>query len=158
MTTPTAVLLQKLKGQRSASVLPRLRTLLKSPEGRILTNPAFHPTVSVLEPIWRARLQISQADGTRIDGLTELLPRLQSLPPNLPVQQFGVAGAEEAGNIFFDANTGDLLGAVLVTMSEHTRAYLRGDLKGRPFDNQPSARKPSRASSHRATKPKKVMV
>ena len=44
MTTPTAVLLQKLKGQRSASVLPRLRTLLKSPEGRILTNPAFHPT------------------------------------------------------------------------------------------------------------------
>lgn len=158
MSQQTAALLAKLEGQRMITVLPRLRGLLESPEGRVLTQSSFHPTVSVLEPIWRVRLQHSQAQGNEIDGLTELLSRLQSLSPNQTIQQFGVTGAEDAGNIFFNVDTGELLGAVIVAMSDHTRAYLRGDLKGRPFDTRSSKRKSAMPAQRQTVKAKKALV
>jgi hypothetical protein len=158
MTEPATALLAKLEGQQAVSVLPRLRSLLESSEGRVLTSSFFHPPASALEPIWRVRLQISQAHGTKIDGLTELLPRLQAMPGEQRIEQFGVAGAEDAGNVFFDAETGELIGAVMVVMSEHTRAYLRGELKGRPFEGSPRKRKAAGAVGRRVGKETKVLA
>jgi hypothetical protein len=158
MSQHTAALLVKLKGQRLSPVLPRLRSILKSPEGRVLSTSSIRLPAERLESTWRARLQISQAQGTRIDGLSELLGRLQDMPANHLIQMVGVVGAKEAGNIFFDAETNDLVGAVLVAMSEHTLAYFRGELTGSPIATRLRKRKPASAAAHRTIKEKKVMA
>jgi hypothetical protein len=148
MSQPAAALLARLKGQRSSPVLPRLRSLLKSPEGRVLSASCTALPAGRLQSTWHTRLQISQAQGTRIDGLPELLIRLQQLPANRSIEMVGVVGASEAGNIFFDAKTNDLLGAVLVAMSDHTRAYFRGELTGSPLTVSSRKKRSTGAAAH----------
>lgn len=133
MSQPAAALLVRLKGKRTSPVLPRLRSILKSPESRVLPSSCTDFPAARLQSTWHTRLKISQAQGTIVDGLPELVTRLQELPPNRPIQMVGIVGAQEAGNIFFDAKTNDLIGAVLVTMSDHTRAYFRGERTGSPI-------------------------
>lgn len=149
MSQPTAALLVRLKGQRTSAVLPRLRSILKSPEGRVLPPSFTDLPAARLQSTWHTRLKISQAQGTRVDGLRELVARLGELPPNRPIEMVGVVGAQEAGNIFFDAKTNDLIGAVLVTMSDHTRAYFRGELTGSPTAVRSRKKRPAGATANR---------
>lgn len=149
MSQPTAALLVRLKGKRTSPVLPRLRSILKSPESRVLPSTSKDFPAARLQSTWHTRLKISQAQGTTLEGLPELVSRLQELPPNHPIQMVGVVGAEQAGNIFFDAQTNDLIGAVLVTTSDHTRAYFRGERTGSPLADNARKKRPAGAAANR---------
>ena len=137
-------------------MLPRIRSLLRESGAQVVPAATQYPASDV-EPIWRVRLQTSGLTGSRIDGLSELVDRLQTLPANTPIDQFGIVGATEAGNVFFDATSGEVVGVLAVVMSEHTRAYFRGELKGRPFDSRGKRKRFSPISSaHPESKTDKV--
>jgi hypothetical protein len=58
---------------------------------------------------------------------------MKTSPGERRVRIMGVIDERESGTLFFDAQNDRFLGAVVVAMSEHTRAYFDGALNGEPL-------------------------
>jgi hypothetical protein len=50
-----------------------------------------------------------------------LLEKLRNLAPDAIVEQFGIAGSELVGSVFFDRESGHFLGDTIVTRSRGLR-------------------------------------
>lgn len=159
MSRETAKLLKRLESEEDSLVVRRLRALLKTSEARV-EPPSDHIVLAgALEQTYRVRNQIAIADkNTRsLLGLSQLVSALQASSPTRKIHMQSVVGDLELGEIFLDAETNEIVGAVVITMSDHTRAYYRGELKGRPFETVTPEKKPA-AASRRVVKQKKVMA
>jgi len=147
MSQEASKLLKRLAAEGNSSVIRRLRALLETPQARVLPSSEHLAQADDLESIYRVRSEFAKERKRRFVGLSSLVSSLQASAPSRQL---------EKADIFFDAQTKDLIGAVVITMSAHTRAYYRGELTGNPLEARSSARKPARTSTHRAAKETRV--
>ena len=152
MSQEASKLLKRLAAEGNSSVIRRLRALLETPQARVLPSSEHLAQADDLESIYRVRSEFAKERKRRFVGLSSLVSSLQASAPSRQIEIRSVVGELEKADIFFDAQTKDLIGAVVITMSAHTRAYYRGELTGNPLEARSSARKPARTSTHRAAK------
>lgn len=131
MSKETNAILQRLSAERPTPIVRRLRALLASPAAR-LTVASSHPIpASEIEPTWQVRHKIAKAKHKRLFGLPGVLEELRGSKGHIRI--LAAADERESATLFFDADTDRFLGAVVVVMSEHTRAFYEGRLTGQPF-------------------------
>jgi hypothetical protein len=149
MSLETSALLDRLASVADSAAVRRLRSLLSDAAAHV--RPPSNQTVlaSDIEPLWQVRQQNAKSQNRRFIGLSSLLTQLQKSSPDRQIEIRHAMNEVESGTMFFDALTKEFLGVVLVTMSEHTKAYYRGELTGRPFDAPSAARKPARVATRR---------
>jgi hypothetical protein len=160
MSRETAKLLKWLESEKDSLVIRRLRALLETPNARVEPSSGLTALAGDLEPIYRVRNQIAmERKNTKYFlGLSQLASALQASSPSRKIQIRGVVGDLELGEIFFDAETNEIIGVVVITMSAHTRAYYRGELINDPTGATQGLRKPSKTLPRRVVKQKKVMA
>jgi hypothetical protein len=159
MSRETAKLLKRLESEEDSVVVRSLRALLETRDARVEPPSGHIALAGNLEPTYRVRNQfaIEKKNTGRLLGLSQLVSALQASSPSRKIEVRSVVGDLKLGEIFFDAETNEIVGAVVITMSAHTRAYYRGELKGRPFDRATSEKKPATVS-RRIVKQKRVMA
>lgn len=160
MSRETAKLLKRLEAEEDSVVVRRLCALLKTPEARVEPSSEHIVLAGALEPTYRVRNQIAilNKNTKRLLGLSQLVSALQASSPTRKIQIRSVVGDLELGEIFFDAETDEIVGAVVITMSAHTRAYYRGELTNDPTGATQGVRKPSKPTPRRVVKQTKVMA
>jgi len=158
MSLETSALLDRLASVADSVAVRRLRLVLSDAAARVMPLSNHTVLASDVEPIWRVRQQNAKSQKRRFIGLSSLLTQLRRSSPDRQIEICHAMNEVESGTIFFDALTKEFLGVVLVTMSEHTKAYYRGELTGRPFDAPLTARKPPRATTHRSARPSRVVL
>jgi len=158
MSQETSKLLRRLAAEEDSSMIRRLRALLETPQARVLPSSEHLVQAGDLEPIYRVRNEFAKERKRRFLGLSSLVSSLQASAPSRQIEIRSVVGELEKADIFFDAQTKDLIGAVVITMSAHTRAFYRGELTGNPLEARSSTRKPARTSTHRAAKETRVIA
>jgi hypothetical protein len=157
MSRETSALLERLASEDQSPVVRHLRALLNAPETRVLPFVDHPALVSVLEPIWRVRQQHALSQSRRFVGLSSLLANLQKSSASRQIEIYSVVSDRESGTIFFDANTKEFVGTVIVVMSAHTRAYFRGELTGSPTGARLNETKRTKPVA-RSMKQKKVLA
>jgi hypothetical protein len=158
MSLAASELSKRLAVEGDSPEVRRIRALLETPEAQVMPSSGHFSLAGDLEPTYRIRQQYAKSQKRHFVGLPSLVSALQASPASRKIEICKVVGDVECGNLFFDAETGRLVGAVAIKMSAHTRAYYRGELTGKPFENSSHDKKPVTASSRRAEKHKKVMA
>jgi hypothetical protein len=157
MSHETSVLLERLAHEEDSLVVRSVRSLLETPDVHVDTYFDHLVKAGEVEPIWRVRQLNAKVKRKRFHGIAALVSALQASSPARPIEMAHVRDNVQSATLFFDAGTKAFIGAVIVTMSAHTRAYYRGELKGKPFEAVMPEKKPA-VSSRRVVKQKKVMA
>jgi hypothetical protein len=158
MSQETSALLDRLASVADSVAVRRLRSVLSDADARVMPLSTHTVLAADIEPIWRVRQQIAKSQNRRFLGLASLLTQLQKSSPDRQIEICHAMNEVESGTMFFDAFTKEFLGVVLVTMSEHTKAYYRGELTGRPFDAPSATRKPARSTTRIAARPSRAVL
>jgi len=160
MSPEAAKFLKRLESEQDSLEVRRLRSLLETPEAYFEPPSRLVALAGDLEPTYRIRYQIAKRDKNtrRLIGLSSLVSALQASSPSRRIVHRSVVGEWELGEIFLDADTDEIVGIVVITMSVHTRAYYRGELKGDPSAARPNVLTPARDAYRRAAKRKKIMA
>jgi hypothetical protein len=158
MSLETSALLDRLASVADSVAVRRLRSVLSDAEARVRPPSTYAVLAADIEPIWRVRQQNAKSQNRRFLGLSSLLTQLRKSSPDRQIEICHAMNEVESGTMFFDALTKEFLGVVMVTMSEHTKAYYRGELTGRPFDAPLTARKPSRATTRHTAGSTRVVM
>lgn len=133
MSSQTQALLERMAGEPQTPIVRRLRALLASPAAEVIVAGSGPTSAAELERTYSVRQKVAQLRRKRFFGLPGVLAKLRASGER-PVRVLGVIDERESGTIFFDAETDRFLGAIIVSMSPHTRAYYDGRLTGSPLE------------------------
>jgi hypothetical protein len=104
-----------LEAQQSAPNARKVRDVLRSESMAPVAEEPTSITVSEALRLWRTRLGNVQFTHQPIEGIPELVGRLESLSPQRKINQYGFIGKGSAATLFFTRDSNTFLGCAIVT-------------------------------------------
>jgi hypothetical protein len=121
MSLSASQLLSRVQGQASGDARVRAIALLSEDAAESQRVRAVRSRADKTLRLWKLRLKTSQLPTESLVGIRQLVNRLESLPAETEIEQFGLTGSKYAGSIFFDGGSGEFLGDTIVKRRSKSR-------------------------------------
>ena len=114
MMTSDLVEQRLIQAERSSASARSVLDLLAAHAAKPVSSGPAAVTVSEALRLWRTRRKNTQITKAKIEGLDDLLDRLEGLAPQRRLDQFGFMGPKTAITVFFVHTDGSYVGSAIL--------------------------------------------
>jgi|SRR5579863_10452131 len=122
-------LLRRAESGAAPGAMRRIRALFESPHKMSEKLEPVRTSADATLHLWRTRLITSGLPLLSLNGIRLLVRKLQTLPPDTELEQYGLTGPTFAGNVYFHSSTGEFLGDTIVKHHAKSREMLELDAR-----------------------------
>jgi hypothetical protein len=106
------IIKQRLEGQ--SELASAAKSWLELHDLEAVSESPAQITVAEALRLWRTRLAVSKQTEHRIDGLDDLVEKLNVMTGQKKIDQFGFLGEKSAATLLFERSSGSYIGAAFV--------------------------------------------